>query len=244
MSRDHPVPEALGVGYWVLGPWSWVSGKESLILSKGLLSENFLACKQGIRNPKLCNFNFLQMEYFRIGVRLTVGFLVIGTLILIVFYFTLSAKVAMFTYLYTAVAVFVNWVYTAFLLYNLLRGRISGINTLKTVGLMALAIPVAMVYAEIMIVLTSHARITFKNTTGNNIALIKVEGCDQKQIQDLDNGESKTVWIKIPVTCKVEIEYELNGIQKKETVAGYLNVSGAVIATYEVGSNRDVLEGS
>jgi hypothetical protein len=182
------------------------------------------------------------MEYFRFGIRLIVGFLVVGTLILIVYYFTLAPKIAAFAYLYTAVAVFANWVYTAFLLYNLLRGKISGINTLKTVGLMALAIPVALLYAQIMIVLMSHARITFKNTTGGDISLIKVAGCDQKEIQELENGESKTIWIKIPVDCSVEIEYDVNGIPKKETVAGKLYVSGGVIATYEIGSGRDVVD--
>ena len=183
------------------------------------------------------------MEYFRFGVKLTIGFLVIGTLIMILFYFTLSPKVAMFAYLYTGAAILINWIYTAFLLVNLLRGKISAVNTLKTVGLMALAIPVALLYAYIMIILMSYARITFKNTTAENISLITIAGCEPKEIRNLNKGESKTIWIKLIEDCRIDINYEYDGKSKRETVARYLLKSGGIAATYEIGSNKDVVDG-
>ena len=107
---------------------------------------------------------------------------------------------------------------------------------------MALSIPLALLYSYAMVFLSSYARITFKNTTGMNLSTIHIDGCHEKEIKNLNNGESKTVWIKILGDCKIEIDYEVNGIKKRETVVGYLNTTGGLVATYEVGSNKDVLE--
>lgn len=183
------------------------------------------------------------MEYFRFGLRLTLGFLIIGTFILILFYFTLSAKVGLFAYLYTGVAILVNWIFTAYLLINLLRGKISALNTLKTVGLMALSIPVALLYSQIMITLMSYARITFKNTTGENIPSLNIGGCEVREIKNLETGESETIWIKIPADCQINIEYEIQGEKRKEAVARYVTRSSGIIATYVIGSNKDIIDG-
>ena len=182
------------------------------------------------------------MDHFRFGLRLTIGFVLIGTLIVGVFYFTLSPKVALFAYLYTGVAILTNWIYTAFLLYYLLKGKISAKTTLSTVILMALSIPIALLYSYAMIFLMSYARITFQNNTNADIELIKIEGCQQKEIENLDQGDSKTVWIKIPMDCHIEIEYQTEGETHKETVAKFLPVSGGVVASYSLGSNRDIFE--
>ena len=182
------------------------------------------------------------MDYFRFGLRLTIGFVLIGTLIVGVFFFTLSSKVALFAYLYTGVAILTNWIYTAYLLYNLLKGKISARTTLRTVVLMALSIPIALAYSYAMVWMMSYARITFKNETGADVGLIKIEGCQERQIENLERGESKTVWIKISSDCQVSIEYQREGITTKETVASYLTNSGGVIASYSLGSNKDIFE--
>jgi hypothetical protein len=182
------------------------------------------------------------MEYFRFGLRLTIAFVLFGTAILIVFYFTLSAAVALFAYIYTAVAVMVNSVYTVCLLIYLLRGRISAVTTLKTVGLMALGIPIAFLYAYAMVWMLDYARITFKNETSVDVGLIKIEGCQEKQISNLERGDSKTVWIKVANDCHIEIKYESEGKTKTEVVAGYVTSPNGVIASYSLGSNKDIFE--
>ena len=182
------------------------------------------------------------MDHFRFGLRLTIGFVLIGTLIVGVFYFTLSPKVALFAYLYTGIAILTNWIYTAILLYLLLKGRISAKTTLSTVMLMALSIPIALFYSYAMTFFMSYARITFENNTSVDIGRIKIEGCQQKEIKNLDKGDSKTVWIKIPMDCRIEIEYQAEGKTRKETIAKFMPVSRGVIASYSLGSNRDIFE--
>jgi hypothetical protein len=182
------------------------------------------------------------MEYFRFGLRLTIAFILFGSLIVGLFYFTLSAKIAMFAYIYTGIAVLTNWLYTAFLLVRLLQKKVSARTTLRTVVLMALSIPIALFYSYSMSWMMGYARITFQNQTPYDIELLKIEGCQDKQIADFDQGESKTVWIKLPVDCKIEIEYEANGKMNRETVAKFIPVHGGIIASYRLGSNRDVIE--
>jgi hypothetical protein len=181
------------------------------------------------------------MGYFRFGIKLTIAFFAAGTIILAIFYFTLSPKVALLAYLYTGVAILTSWLYAGVLLFHYLRGRINVKNMLKTIGVMALNIPVGILYAYIMIALLEFARITFKNNTGKDISIVKIKGCDTGEIHDLKNGSSKTVWIKIPTDCQVDIEYEIGGTTIGETVAAYLTPSSGIIATYEIGSNKDVI---
>jgi hypothetical protein len=182
------------------------------------------------------------MEYFRLGLRLTIAFALIGSVIVGIFYFTLSPGIAMFAYIYTGIAILTNWLYTAYLLIRLLQKKISARTTLQTVLLMALSIPIALLYSYSMSWMMSYARITFKNQTPYDIPVIKIDGCQEKQIANLNQGESKTVWIKLPVDCKIEIEYTAAGQTRKETVAKFIPVSGGIIASYSLGSNRDITE--
>jgi hypothetical protein len=174
------------------------------------------------------------MDLFRFGVRLSIAFFVVGTIILIVFYFTLSAKMALFAYQYTIMAILVNWMYAAMLLYYFLKQRILIETLLKTLGVMALNIPVGILYAYVMVWLLGYARITFKNTTGTDLDLIRIEGCQEKEIANLKKDDSRTVWISIPEGCSVHITYELDGEQKKETVVGYLVPDGGIKTTFEI----------
>jgi hypothetical protein len=182
------------------------------------------------------------MEHYRLALRLTIAFVLFGTLIVGAFYFTLSSKVAMFAYVYTGVAIATNWIYTAYLLFCLLKKRISARTTLRTVGLMALAIPIALFYSYSMKWMMGYARITFENQTAYDIPLLKIEGCENDEINNLAEGESKLVWIKLPVDCKIEIKYEVGGEMKNEVVAKFLPAYGGIIASYSLGSNKDIIE--
>jgi hypothetical protein len=63
----------------------------------------------------------------------------------------------------------------------------------------------------------------------------------RKGIKRLKTGESETVWIDIPNDCQVDIEYELKGEIRRETVAGYLTNMNGLFGTYKIGSNKDIL---
>jgi hypothetical protein len=185
---------------------------------------------------------FADMEFFKFGIKLALGLFGVGTILLIFFYLNPSPKIAFTGYTYTVIAVLVSWVYVAILLFNLLMKKISPKNTLRTIGVVLLNIPMGAIYFYIVLILLSHARITFTNKTGFDISYMRIEGCETEEIRNLENGESKTVWIKVSGACKLDIEYEVGGEKRHETVAGHLTNPSGVKATYQVGSNRDIFE--
>jgi hypothetical protein len=174
------------------------------------------------------------MHNFKFAASLAISFFLIGTGILTWFYLNPSSFVAFVAYQFTILAIIVNWVYAGVLLFNFLKARISIPVLLKSLGVTILNIPVGILYAYIMVWLLSYARITFTNATGTDLGLIRVQGCQEKAITDLKKGDSQTVWIKIPGDCAIEIAYEINGEQRKETVIGYLVPEGGIKATFEI----------
>jgi len=178
----------------------------------------------------------------KFAIKLAIGLFTIGTIIFLLFFFTGSARVALAGYSFLVVSVFISWAFIAVVLVNFLRRKISMTEALKILGVILANIPVAILYTYLVVLLLNYARITFINTTGNDLRSIKIYGCEEKEIAALKQGDSKTVWIKIPGDCEVEIEYEAGGKRKTETVAGYLTNSGGVKAVYEIGSNRDIFK--
>jgi hypothetical protein len=174
------------------------------------------------------------MEYFRFGLKLTLGFLAAGTIILILFYFNPSVKIALMAYQFTIVAIIATWIYVLILLVKLLKREISIPKLLKTLAIMAINIPVGILYSYIMVWLLSYARITFSNYTGADIARIDIKGCEQRQLDGLGYGSSRTVWIKIPANCSIEIAYQVNGEIKTEKVIGHLTPEEGIIISYEL----------
>lgn len=137
-------------------------------------------------------------------------------------------------YQFTLVAIVANWLYVLILLFNLLKRRISIPKLMKTLGIMGINIPMGILYAYLMVWILSYVRITFRNNTGMDIATLTIEGCEQKLLEDLDNETSKTVWIKIPEPCSIDITYEINGERKSEKVAEYLTPATGSRIFYEI----------
>lgn len=92
---------------------------------------------------------------------------------------------------------------------------------LKTIGLMLLNIPIAAFYCWVVVMALNTLRIKFTNQTTATVTEIKIEGCQQKYIPKLKQGESKTLWIRIKGDCHVKMEYLANGERKTATVVGY-----------------------
>jgi hypothetical protein len=178
------------------------------------------------------------MEYFRFGVKLALVFFLLGTLILVLFAITLSARVALFAYQFTITAILINWSYAAMLLFYLLKRRISLNILFKTLGAMFVNIPVGLLYAWLMVYFLSFARITISNTSGEDLGPIRIEGCEQKEIEELRTGESKTLWIKIPGDCSIEIQYEMENASKRDTLVKYITPGGGLKVNYELRSGQ------
>jgi hypothetical protein len=81
-------------------------------------------------------------------------------------------------------------------------------------------------------------RTKFVNSTGTEIKDLKISGCEEKYIQRLASGQSKTVWVSIPHDCGVGITYKLNGQTKQEDVTGYVTNEGGYIMTFKIGTNQ------
>jgi hypothetical protein len=148
------------------------------------------------------------MDHFRFGLRLTVTFFLLGTVILILFATTLSPQVALFAYQFTITAILIHWLYAAILLFYLLKRTISLPALFKTFGVMMINIPVGLLYAWLMAFFVGFTRLTLINNTDKDIPVIQIEGCGQKIVHNLEKNESKTIWIEIPAPCKVSIRYE------------------------------------
>jgi hypothetical protein len=176
------------------------------------------------------------MEHFRFGVKLALVFFLLGTIILILFAITLSAKIALFAYQFTIAAILINWLYAAMLLFCLLKRRISLNILFKTLGAMFMNIPVGILYAWLMVYLLSFARVTIFNASGEDIGPIRIDGCEQKGIEELKTGEAKTRWIKIPKDCSIEIQYVMKNTSKRDTIVKYITPGGGLKVNYELRS--------
>ena len=96
---------------------------------------------------------------------------------------------------------------------------------LTTSGLMLLNIPLMLFYCWVAIVLLDTMRITFTNSTQTTLSSINIVGCGGGHIDQLEAGQSKTVWVDITGDCSINIDYLSNGQQKNESVAGYVGVT-------------------
>lgn len=182
------------------------------------------------------------MHYLKLSIKIAIILFVTGTIILLIFFFTGSAQMVRIGYTFLVTSIFTSWAFIALVLINFVRGKISMTNALKTLGVILINIPIAILYTYLVVQLLGYARITFINSTPHHLKAIKIYGCEENKIISLPSGESKTVWIAIVDDCDVKIDYEVQGSRRTETVAGYLTPSGGVKAAYEIGSNRDIFD--
>ena len=102
-----------------------------------------------------------------------------------------------------------------------------------------LNIPTAIVFFAIGIYFTSIMRVTFINHTGENIRNIQITGCENEQLDLLDNGESETVWIDIEHDCQIEMTYTTaKGKRKSEVVIGYVTNGMGEKYVHHVGNSE------
>src|SRR5450759_4307926 len=149
-----------------------------------------------------------------------------GTIFLLFFYLTNDVGLGMLSLAYAAIMTIVNLIVLIRLLLQSHKQKIKRQFVLKATGIMLLNIPVLILYCWFGITLLNTVRITFINSTGTEIKDLKIDGCEEKYIQELSSGQSKTVWISIPHDCGVGITYKLNGQTKQEDVTGYVTNEG------------------
>lgn len=173
-------------------------------------------------------------KYLKTG-RITALFsFLIGTVIFALYYFTSAFMLLFIGY---AFVVFVGILNLILLFVILARANSDSENRaklLKTSGLLLLNIPVMLFYCWVAIVLLGTMRITFTNNTENQITDINVVGCGDGYINQLEVGESTTVWVKIIGDCDISIDYLYNGKREREEVIGYVTSSMGQKWTYKI----------
>ena len=114
------------------------------------------------------------------------------------------------------------------------------ISIVKTCLYMLSNIPVAFLYFWIAMMLFDTARITFKNMTSTILNNIKIWGCSEDYISELEVGQTQTVWIKIPNECGIRIDYKYQKENVREYVVDY--ISRGKIINFEIGKNKKSIE--
>jgi hypothetical protein len=171
---------------------------------------------------------------FKFGLKLTIAFFLIGTVILLVYYSTMSPMVALLAFQYTMLAMLVSWVFAGFLLFKFLRRQITLSELLKTVAVMLVNIPVGILYAYIMALLLKYARVEIQNISELSITNIVLKGCEEKSMSDLESGDHETAWIKLQDSCSVILAYTINGEQRQDTVLVDISPGYGVKVTHAI----------
>ncbi len=163
-----------------------------------------------------------------------------GTFIIILLYFSNDVIFGVLGLGYTVIMLIINIIVLVRLSNQANKDKINRDNIFKIVRLMFLNIPIAILYFWVAIVLLNTVRITFINSTQTEIEDVKIKGCEEKYIQKLSPGQSKTVWVNIPNDCGVSIVYKIDGQMKEENVTGYVTNEGGYIMSFKIGTNQKI----
>lgn len=161
-----------------------------------------------------------------------------GTIIILLFYFTNAIELGFLGLFFIAIIGIINLVIVGQLIFKFFKDKQGKKKVLGTIGLMLLNIPIVLIYCWFAITLLNTMRITFVNAALTQLNDIKIYGCEEKHINALSPGQSKTVWVGITGDCSISIDYKLNGQIKTEEVAGYVTNSNGQIITFKIATNQ------
>jgi hypothetical protein len=178
-------------------------------------------------------------KHIRLGKQTALISFLLGTCIFGIYFFTSSFWIAYIGYFFIFLAGLVNITVLFSLLFRASKDRNNRKKFLKTCGLILLNIPVMFFYFWIVTILTNTMRVTFVNTTQTALTDLNIVGCEKEHLDKLGAGESKTVWIKIPHDCSIDINYLLNRQRKKENVAGYVTNLGGDKIKHNIGGQNE-----
>ena len=176
----------------------------------------------------------------KIGIWTAIISFVVGTILLVLYYFSDSEIVAIVSVFYIIAAGVINFVILLALLIKSRKDSENRKKYFKTAGLILINIPIVLVYLYFIIGLSDTMRITFVNKTGKQIEDIEITGCEYEKINELKNNQSKTVWIDITGDCSITVKYKIEDKIKKETVFEYVTTSMGKKATYRIGKDKPI----
>lgn len=179
------------------------------------------------------------MSDFKTARRLSFTFFVIGTVLITLYYFTLSSTVAFIGYAYTGIALLVGVIYVILVGFKVLSHKMPTSTGLKCGGIVALNLPIAALYMYFVLILMTTVRLTLENTTGHDITEASIGGCLNRELGEFKAGESKTIWITVKNDCSLVLFYKMDREPKVETPFDYLTNGMGMVTTYKIGSNKE-----
>lgn len=179
----------------------------------------------------------MKKKLIKIGELTTLFSFLLGTILLLLYFFTDSSSVLLIGYISVILIGLFNLIILIILLVKALNDTANRKKYLKTVGLMLINIPITIAYFFIVLTLLNTMRITFINTMDSTISEINIYGCQDAHIDALEAGEKKTVWISISGDCAINIIYIYEGQEICENVMGYTCSFNGQKINYKIGSN-------
>lgn len=158
----------------------------------------------------------------RIGKLSAVISLLSGIIIFTLYFLSSLADLLIVGCIFILIAGLINMVILIDLILKSKNIKVNKVKLFKTYGLILLNIPVMLIYCWIASILMGTMRITLKNTTQTEVTNIKIMGCEDKLVEKIMPGLSKTGWVKITGDCVINLTYSANGQQKDEVIAGYV----------------------
>jgi len=163
----------------------------------------------------------------------------LGTAIFGFYFFTSSFEVLSIVYGFITLAALLNSVVLISILVKAKRDKENRTTLFRTCALMLLNIPVLFFYCWAAIILLDTMRITFTNPTQTTLTNINIVGCGGAYIEELESGESETVWVAITGDCSISIDYLSGGQKKEENVVSYVTTTMGQKMKHTIGGRNE-----
>lgn len=162
----------------------------------------------------------------------------LGTCILALYYFSGNLIYWFVGYGFAIVAGIVNIIALVLLWEQRQANKDLAGKVRNTIILQLSNVPIVLFYVWVAAILYSNMRITFINTTESTLRDLQIIGCATATIDELEPGESETVWIGIPHDCSVTLLYPMRDTTIKYTVCGYLTPGMGMPVDYYIGGSE------
>lgn len=181
------------------------------------------------------------MKYFRkenLGKTVALVSFILGSVLVGLYFFTEMAELLFIGYIYLIIIVIINIAVFIGSMVEAVNNKPLRKTLLKNSAIMLLNIPVAFLYIWFMLVLLNTIRLTLTNPTDSKLTDLVISGCESKLIEELEAGESKTVWISISGDCSVNLKFMEKDIEKREIIIGYASNMGGYKAKHKIGKGN------
>lgn len=163
---------------------------------------------------------------------------IIASVICLTFVLTGNLKYGFIGYFFFLAALVFNFILLVFLLFMVKKVENSK-AIYRGIKLMLLNIPIAFIYFGIGLYFIGIIRITLENNTGKDVKQLVFSGCEEKKIDFIKNGSSKTIWIDIPSDCSIHLFYKNeSGEEHSESIMGYVTSGMGQKITHEIGTEN------